>query len=218
MKKLNVALILLMFTGLNAFAQSPRIDDIDPLRYCGGSVKTQMNQQDQVSLKFGGDIRERCSQVKVYDARTNKTLRTYNKFPHLSGQTINLNADIMKELSTDCKLTWKILDDYGNVWENFTLTISDCKAPKNKSLKKSKQSGVYYEWSNNHNCKKMVNGEYKGLVNDYYCERVTYEWSNNHNCKKMVGKVYQHNVDASYCEKADAAAAAEALLDLLFGQ
>jgi hypothetical protein len=66
---------------------------------------------------------------------------------------------------------------------------------------------VSYQWSNNHNCKLMINGEYSNQnVADSFCQgargedMVSYEWSNNHNCKLMInGQYANQNVSDYFC-------------------
>ncbi len=64
-----------------------------------------------------------------------------------------------------------------------------------------------FQWSNNNNCKLMLNGQFSGrLVNDVYCQGasgkdiVSYEWSRAGNCKLMINGQYSNrNVANEFC-------------------
>jgi hypothetical protein len=191
--------VALLFVSVSAFAQrSEQLGRPVYLHSCGGSVTLNEANNGDLSIQLHNVNTYRCPRLEVRDASSGRMIRSYE----IQGTSYTLSRQMLSSLNSDCRLNFSI---EGGAWreDGFTVYIPWC------SSHGGGWGRVTYEWSNNGNCKKMIDGQYSGQnVADYYCaglpggnhQRITYEWSNAGNCKKMItGQYSGQNVADHYC-------------------
>lgn len=201
MKMLLISLLSLF--AANAFAAS-YYEDSARLDSCGGRVELRQAGNGDLALKFVGVNQRYCTGLRFVDVSNNRTIKSYD----FQGTSYTLSKKMEKELSKDCAVKYQITNYNGRVVESgrVALTWWSCYiSPKPNYGGGGYSSGGYrtYEWSNNGNCKIMINGVYSGnntpQSQEYLCGQrprrdvVTYEWSNKGNCKIMINGVYSGN-------------------------
>lgn len=204
--------LVLLVVSTSAFAQRTiQLDDPVYLNDCRGLVTLNKAFNGDLSIQLRGLDTDRCDTLRVTDASSGRVIREYT----IQGTSYTLSQDMLFSLSDDCRLNFSVS---GGFWrsDSFTVYIPWCSSrsyPRYPSPSYPRTGYVTYEWSNNGNCKKMIDGVFSGeLVSDYYCPgrrprhdngrggygRVTYEWSNKHNCKKMVDGVFSGDLVPDY--------------------
>jgi hypothetical protein len=207
----------LLLGSISAFAQSNvQLDYPVYLNDCRGSITLNQAADGDLSIQLRNVDTDRCPFLTMNDASSGRLIKTYE----IQGTSYTLSKQMLASLSQDCRLNFNVS---GSFWssDNFVVYIPWCVPQGNYGRseyphsseypRSSDYSRVTYEWSNNGNCKKMVNGSYSGEnVSESLCSgvrprgdygpRISYEWSNKHNCKKMINGAYSgENVSDFYC-------------------
>lgn len=200
--------VAMLFVSTSAFAYTIQLDRAVSLNDCGGYVTLNESSNGDLSIQFRGLDTYRCDTLRVTDASSGRLIRQYD----IQGSSYTLSREMLYSLSDDCRLNFTVRGSYWTS-DSFTVYIPWCS--RSSRIPEYPRTGyISYEWSNNGNCKKMVNGEFSGeLVADYHCSSlprrdrdngnrrrgyVTYEWSNKHNCKKMIDGEFSGEIVADY--------------------
>jgi len=182
MKKIVLlAAIGLNLLALNTNAASQYLDSAW-LSNCGGKIELRQSPNEDLNLIVETAI---CNKMKVYDYSSGRTLNNYEI--NSNKQSFTLSQSQLKSLSQDCKLGIKVKrESYGRTllqdeiivelpqlcsWNIIGEILFPGYNPGyNPYQPAPRRPVVTYEWSRNHNCKKMINGEYSNEnVDDWYC-------------------------------------------------
>lgn len=177
MKALLFALISMV--AVSALADSQFLDR-ERLNQCGGSVELRRAGNGDLALKFEGRIdRNFCDRLRFVDVSSGRVIRSYN----FEGSSYTLSQSMRSSLSSDCSVEFQMLSPRGRVVERKQVTLGwwCAAAPVIRHNPGAGRGGGYttYEWSQNNNCKIMVNGRYTGNntpehLEEYYCGRRPY--------------------------------------------
>ncbi|GEM_PF-3719866 len=197
MKMLLISLLSL--AAVNVFGASRYLDS-ERLYQCGGSVELREAGNGDLALKFEGGIdKSYCSGLRFVDVTSGRVIKSYP----FQGSSYTLSKRMESELGKDCAVEFQLTNGRGRVIERKQIVLGwwSClvSRPSQPSYPSYPSYGrTTYEWSNNNNCKIMVDGVYTGRNTpehqEYLCGarpgRVTYEWSNKGNCKIMINGQY----------------------------
>ncbi len=197
MKMLLISLLSL--AAVNVFGASRYLDS-ERLYQCGGSVELREAGNGDLALKFEGGIdKSYCSGLRFVDVTSGRVIKSYP----FQGSSYTLSKRMESELGRDCAVEFQLTNGRGRVIERKQIVLGwwSClvSRPSQPSYPSYPSYGrTTYEWSNNNNCKIMVDGVYTGRNTpehqEYLCGarpgRVTYEWSNKGNCKIMINGQY----------------------------
>ncbi len=171
------------------------------LNNCQGKITLNQADNNALSIQLEGVNTSRCSQLTVSDSSSKRVIKSYD----IKGTSYTLSKEMLKDLSQDCQVDFRIHSQYGSSADRFIVYIPWCRPSSQSS---NSGSGLKsYQLSNNGNCKLMLNGNYSGSnVDSSYCsgargnDVVSYEWSNKNNCKRMINGDYSNqNVSDKYC-------------------
>ncbi|MBX9766579.1 MAG: hypothetical protein K2X47_04850 [Bdellovibrionales bacterium] len=194
-----LALVIASAVSAGAVADSVVLDR-ENLYNCGGTIDLRQAYNGDLSLKINNLDTWACQTLRVYDYSSGRTLNSYNINSRDASYT--LSKAQLSSLSSDCALGLEISGSRRS--DRKRVTLPNCR----RGPSYPPYGRITYEWSNKHNCKKMIDGQFSGeLVPDYFCyarpnpiPRVTYEWSNAGNCKKMINGVFSGElVSKLYC-------------------
>lgn len=183
MKKLLLVVAAgLSLMTLNASASSDYLDSAY-LSDCRGSIELRKSANGDLNLIVEPGY---CSQMKVYDYSSRQVIKSYSISSNKASYT--LSKEQLAHLGQDCKLGIRVTSgsSYYSYTDDVNVVLNGlCQYQKlNRQVRdamdlinmlsgggyRSSAPRVTYEWSNKHNCKKMIDGKYSGEnVADYYC-------------------------------------------------
>lgn len=199
---------LLSFMAVNAVADSYYMDS-ERLYQCGGEVELRQAANGDLALKFIGNVNKSyCSRVRFVDVTSRREIKSYN----FEGSSYTLSKKMEQSLGSDCAVEFQLTTSSGYVVEKKAVVLKwwACylSRPSYSTPSYPSYGRTTYEWSNNDNCKIMINGQYSGNNTpehqEYLCgsrpsrDVITYEWSNKGNCKIMVNGQYSGNKTSEY--------------------
>jgi hypothetical protein len=208
--------VLALLVSTTALSYSSFLDR-EPLAGCRPSYSYQPTTVDlraangTLNLVFRNLDVNKCGTLRVFDASSGRTIRTYDVRSAGSNPSYTISREQMGHLSSDCSLGFTLSGGYYP--ETRYVTLGWCAPVYSYPTYPTYPSydRVTYEWSREGNCKKMINGQYSGQnVSDSYCgyrqpsypsyprSNVTYEWSNKGHCKKMINGQYSGENVAEY--------------------
>ena len=202
MKLMTILSAMTLFVAINASADSQYLDS-KALYTCGGSVELRKAANGDLAIKIENLRSSACSVLKFYDVTSGRTIKAYD----LNGTSYTLSKAQEASLSSDCRLGFTIGNGF-QAYENFNIIMSwwSCYAGGG-STGSGSSSRYSYQWSNNGNCKVLVNGVYANRnASDSFCSGIqgkqvaSYEFSNKGNCKLMIdGQYSNQNVSDYFC-------------------
>lgn len=197
--------LLVAVAGLNtALAGSKFVDDarLGSCSRSSGTIELREADNGSLSIQLRGLDSNRCNKLRFYDYYSKRTIKSYS----IKGTNYTLSKAQAGELQKDCKLGIEVEGPRG--YEAYSINLWWCSPAKSYRPAPSRGGDYSFQWSNNRNCKLMINGEYSNRnVSDRWCQAasgkdvVSYEWSRKGNCKVMInGQYANRNVSDSYCE------------------
>ena len=182
MKKLLLVVAAgLSLMALKVSASSQYLDNAY-LSDCRGSVELRKSANGDLNLIVEPGF---CTKMVVYDYSSRQVIKTYpiegNK------QSFTLSKEQLAHLGQDCKLGFRVSSKSSYYSDDMYVKLNGfCQYQKyNREVREAmdlidmltggsyRPSGpqVTYEWSHQHNCKKMINGVFSGLVADWNCHK-----------------------------------------------